>query len=64
MSLVTFGKHAHVRKTPGFGMPVIDENTDRELRARYYRGQIDIGTYLDRRFGTAFSSTGSTPAAG
>jgi hypothetical protein len=58
------GKHDHVRKTVRFDRPVIDEQTDLELRARYFRGQISIGTYLDRRFGTTFSSTGSTPATG
>jgi membrane-associated phospholipid phosphatase len=46
-----------------FDAPVIDERTDRELRARYHRGQISIGEYLDRRFGTSFSA-GDRPAAG
>jgi len=59
-----FGRRIHTRQTVRFDMPVIDEQTDRELRTRYYRGQISIGTYLDRRFGTTFSSTGSTSAAG
>ncbi|WP_459717073.1 hypothetical protein [Actinophytocola sp. KF-1] len=41
---------------PRFGRPVIDADTDRELLARYLAGQISIGCYLDRRFGTAFTT--------
>lgn len=65
MSFATmFGRRTTVRRPVRFDIPAIDERTDRELRARYYRGQISIGAYLDRRFGTAFSSTGDDPAAG
>lgn len=46
------------------GSPVIDARTDRELRARYLRGEIAIDVYLDRRFGTAFGSAGDRPRAG
>lgn len=46
------------------GAPVIDASTDRELRRRYLDGQISIGTYLDRRFGTTFSSAGDRRRAG
>jgi undecaprenyl-diphosphatase len=47
-----------------FDQPVIDERTDQELRIRYYQGQISIGAYLDRRFGTAFNSAGDRRPAG
>lgn len=43
--------------------PVIDPMTDRRLRARYLAGQISIGAYLDRRFGTAFAPTAERGAA-
>jgi hypothetical protein len=44
--------------------PVIDARTDQELRTRYLNGEIGIDTYLDRRFGTAFSSAGERRPAG
>jgi len=44
--------------------PVIDARTDQELRTRYLNGEIGIDTYLDRRFGTAFSSAGGRRRAG
>jgi hypothetical protein len=43
---------------------VLDAWTDQELRARYLSGQISIGVYLDRRFGTDFSSAGDRRRAG
>lgn len=44
--------------------PVIDARTDQELRTRYLNGEIAIDTYLDRRFGTAYSSAGERRQAG
>lgn len=44
--------------------PVIDARTDRELQARYLNGEIGIDVYLDRRYGTAFSSAGDRRRAG
>jgi hypothetical protein len=54
----------HTAHRPRFDVPVIDERTDRELRARYLAGEISIGVYLDWRFGTTFSSTGDRAVAG
>jgi undecaprenyl-diphosphatase len=44
--------------------PVLDARTDQELRRRYLDGQISIGTYLDRKFGTNFGSAGDRRRAG
>lgn len=64
MGVMDWVSRRRTASRPRFDVPVIDERTDRELRARYLAGQISIGTYLDRRFGTAFSLTGDHPAAG
>ena len=40
-----------------FGAPVIDAGTERNLRSRYFRGEISIDVYLDHRFGTNFSAS-------
>jgi membrane-associated phospholipid phosphatase len=44
--------------------PVLDTRADQELRTRYLNGQISIGVYLDRRFGTNFGSAGDHRRAG
>ena len=68
--MLRHARPGHVTPHPvRFDTPVIDERTDRDLRARYLRGQIGIDVYLDRRYGTAFSTsagstTGDRPAAG
>jgi hypothetical protein len=51
-------------RAPALTTPVIDARTDQELRTRYLNGEIGIDTYLDRRFGTAFSSAGQRRPAG
>jgi hypothetical protein len=56
--------HRRTARAPRLTTPVIDARTDQELRTRYLNGEIGIGAYLDRRFGTAFSSAGERRPTG
>ena len=61
---VVAGVYGVRRRAPRAPASVLDARADRELRARYLDGQISIGVYLDRRFGTDFSSAGERRRAG
>jgi len=56
--------HRRTARAPRLTMPVIDARIDQELRTRYLNGEIGIDTYLDRRFGTAYSSAGERRRTG
>ena len=51
-------------RDPRLWVQVIDARTEYALRMAYLNGWIGIDVYLDRKFGTSFSSAGEPRRAG
>jgi hypothetical protein len=60
-----YATHRHAAgHAPRPPVPVLDARSERELHARYLTGQISIDVYLDRKYGTTYSSPGNRGRAG
>jgi uncharacterized membrane protein len=62
---VVYAAHRHAAgHAPHPQVPVLDARAERAMRSRYLTGQISIDVYLDRTYGTTYSSAGNRGPAG